>query len=125
MTAQTLTPDDLDVIEAQLTATSKGSWETIAISSSQDRYAIRLANKQGYAELKKVDADFIVSTKENVLALLSLARKQQAQLAAVDQLTQGFVQKPVGSLGSIEQPAFGRGVRAAGREIRALLEDPL
>jgi hypothetical protein len=123
MATPVLTQDDLDAIEARLNAATKGSWETIAISSSQDRYAVRLANKQGYAELKKADADFIVSAKEHITALLALARKQQTLLDAVDRTAQDFVTKPVGSLSSIEQPGFGRGVRAAGRELRAVLED--
>jgi hypothetical protein len=124
MATPVLTQDDLDAIEARLNAATKGSWETIAINSSQDRYAVRLANKQGYAELKKADADFIVSAKEHITALLALARKQQTLLDAVDRTAQDFVTKPVGSLSSIEQPGFGRGVRAAGRELRAVLEDP-
>jgi hypothetical protein len=124
MAVPVLTPDDLDVIEARLDAATKGSWETVAISSSQDRYAVRLANKQGYAELKKADADFIVTSKEVVQALLATARKQQTLLEAVGQLSQDFVMKPVSSASSIEQPGFGRGVRAAGRELRAVLDAP-
>ncbi|MEO3931365.1 hypothetical protein WMO79_00935 [Micrococcaceae bacterium Sec7.4] len=57
--------------------------------------------------------------------LLATVKKQQARLDAVAQLAERFVSKPRTALDLIEQPAFGRGVRATGREIRSLLEDPL
>jgi hypothetical protein len=57
--------------------------------------------------------------------LMVVVKKQQERLDAVGQLAEGFISKPRNATDAIEQPAFGRGVRAAGREIRALLEDPL
>lgn len=55
---------------------------------------------------------------------LDRVRAQQARLDAVDELTRKFIMKPTNAPDSIEQPAFGRGIRAAGREIRAALGDP-
>lgn len=54
--------------------------------------------------------------------LLDRVRTQQARLDAVGQLADGFVSKPRNATDAIEQPGFGRGVRAAGRELRAVLD---
>jgi hypothetical protein len=82
-------------------------WDTVA-----DRH------KQRYYRLAQVALNAAQP------ALLDRVRGQQARLDAVDRLSQGFVEKPINALDSIEQPGFGRGVRAAGREIRAVLDAP-
>lgn len=125
MTTTTPTLDDLAVIQARAEAATDGSWRSEEINSSRDCYAVRIPNKQGYAELTKADAEFVAHARADLLGVIALAQRQQVLLNAVTQKAQDFVMKPVGSLSSIEQPGFGRGVRAAGRELRAVLEDSL
>jgi len=56
--------------------------------------------------------------------LLATVERQQARLDAVAMLAERFVSKPRNAMDSIEQPGFGRGVRAAGGEIQAALDGP-
>lgn len=116
--------DDLAVIRARAEAATDGIWRSEAINSSSDCYAVRIPNKQGYAEMKKADAEFVAHARADLLGVITLAQRQQELLDAVGLKAQDFVMKPVGSLSSIEQPGFGRGVRAAGRELRAVLDAP-
>lgn len=55
--------------------------------------------------------------------LLAIMEQQQAKLDAVAQLAERFASRPAAAPDYIEQPAFGRGVRAAGREIQAALAE--
>lgn len=119
MTAQTLTTDDTTTfVETHIEAAAKAialldgwtelDWHIIPASCSRRYYdAARAGLTAAHPEL------------------LVTVKKQQARLDAVGTLAEGFVGKQRNATDSIEQPGFGRGVRAAGRELRALLEDPL
>ena len=108
MTATAPAIDDLAVIQARVEASTGGTWRAEAINSSRDCYAVRVPKKQGYAELTKADAELVAHARDDLLGLLALAQKQQAQLDAVARKAQDFVMKPVTSSSAIEQPGFGR-----------------
>lgn len=119
MTAQTLTTDDAAAfVDAHIEAAAKAiamydGWTEMDWHMIPDRCSAR------YYEMAR--AGLAAAQPE----LLATVKKQQARLDAVGNLAAGFASKQRNAMDSIEQPGFGRGVRAAGRELRALLEDPL
>lgn len=119
MTAQTFTTDDAtDFVESHIEAAAKA----IAMQdgwAEMDWHMLPNRCRQRYYDAAR--AGLAAAHPE----LLATVKKHQARLDAVGQLAEGFVSKQRNAMDSIEQPGFGRGVRAAGRELRSLLEDPL
>lgn len=105
-----------------------------ALGPLVENAAKAMALQDGWTELdwnmipSRYSRKFYEQAKAGLAAVLpeflETARKQQAQLESVAALADRFIAKPRSAMDSIEQPGFGRGVRAAGRELRAVLDAP-